>query len=1038
MSQLHRTTTTLLLALLCAAPASTQKATLLSRLEARGRCSASSSTTSFTPDGSALFFGADTLSDGIPDLFSVAADLDSEPKLVSPHLAGAHGFSRDGRWLAYVSDGLYVRGVSAHGPGRRLADRAATGSTPFAFTPDSTRLVFVDEGVRSARLDDGSPPLLLAPSSPAFLHVTPDSTRVVYYADGYRSVPLDGSAAPLQLTGPIAQLGSEVELTPDSRLLLYSEVRSTHLSMVTEWFAVPVAGGTPVQLTVPLDPARQVIGYRALVPGLARLVYKVMDYQMFPQGPAFTGAHLYSAPLDGGPGILLDSNPSTPSSVPSPVVGAGGWLVYLALPAGSNLRELFRRPADGSGGPKLVNAPRGPGGVVSDFALTPDGTRVVYVADQDVLGRREVFVVPLDGSAAPLRLNAPNPSTRVLQVAPLVAPDGRWVVYAVDQFSTKALHSAPLDGSAPARELVSVAGNGLSYGDAVITRDGRRVVFQADRSADPGFELYGVPIDGSAAPARLSAPLAAGNYIEEVHHSPRGERLAYLTLENNDRNLYLAPVDGSAPAVRLNPTEPGPIAGDVTDFGASGEWVVHRADAREDGVVELFATPIDGDRPPYRLSGTMASGGDVQEWVFSPDDTRVVYRADQSADGCNELFVRRLGLRFPTQRLHPAFSANRSVESFALDALGSAAVYRADQDVNGRVELYRAPLDGSGTSARLNAPLVSGGNVQGFALDPLGVHVVYRAGQATADVIELYGRPLDRSTPAVRLNPALVAGGDVLDQAVDATGRRAVYRADQSVDEVIELHSVALDASSPAQRISAPLVTGGDVLDYVLDPTGRCAVYRADQIRDEVRELFAVPLDGSSAPLKLNPALLQHGDVRAQYTIDAAGQRACFVVDPTGLGNGNYLLFSAPLDGSTAAVRLSPPAAGSFGGTFVFHDASVFFLTQVAGPTAELWRAPKDGSAAAVRVTPAGDSVRGSIDFSDDAVFYATLEGVHRVALAGGLPQLVTPRSPRGLVSSFRVTPGFVVYRADHALSAVIDLWSSALGPLAHALDVRR
>ncbi|NJN15869.1 MAG: hypothetical protein HC822_06055 [Oscillochloris sp.] len=40
-------------------------------------------------------------------------------------------------------------------------------------------------------------------------------------------------------------------------------------------------------------------------------------------------------------------------------------------------------------------------GDVDSFAITPDGSRVIYTADTAISGRFALFSVPIDGSAAP-------------------------------------------------------------------------------------------------------------------------------------------------------------------------------------------------------------------------------------------------------------------------------------------------------------------------------------------------------------------------------------------------------------------------------------------------------------------------------------------------------------------------------------------------------------------------------------------------------------------------------------------------------------
>ena len=47
------------------------------------------------------------------------------------------------------------------------------------------------------------------------------------------------------------------------------------------------------------------------------------------------------------------------------------------------------------------------GGDVEDFRITPDGSRALYVADQEIDDLDELFSALTDGSAATVKLNAP-------------------------------------------------------------------------------------------------------------------------------------------------------------------------------------------------------------------------------------------------------------------------------------------------------------------------------------------------------------------------------------------------------------------------------------------------------------------------------------------------------------------------------------------------------------------------------------------------------------------------------------------------------
>src|SRR5262249_51715441 len=154
------------------------------------------------------------------------------------------------------------------------------------------------------------------------------------------------------------------------------------------------------------------------------------------------------------------------------------------------------------------------------------GTRVTYLADEEIPDVIEVFVAPVDGSAPALRLNGPFGTYAIAgDVAALqVSSDGRYAVYGADQDVDEVheLYSVALPERAgdpipaPVRltPLDHVTGSAFG-GEFRISPDGARVVYRSNRDAPvpSGFELFSVPIDGSAPPVALHPPLAAGGSV---------------------------------------------------------------------------------------------------------------------------------------------------------------------------------------------------------------------------------------------------------------------------------------------------------------------------------------------------------------------------------------------------------------------------------------------------------------------------------------------------------------------------------------------
>ena len=100
---------------------------------------------------------------------------------------------------------------------------------------------------------------------------------------------------------------------------------------------------------------------------------------------------------------------------------------------------------DQAAGIKL-NGPVASGGNVSAFAMSPDGNWVVYLADQEMVGRFELYRVAVGGGAT-IKLNgvlASGGSVKEFRIS----PDSASVVYQADQdtASVLELYRVPLAG----------------------------------------------------------------------------------------------------------------------------------------------------------------------------------------------------------------------------------------------------------------------------------------------------------------------------------------------------------------------------------------------------------------------------------------------------------------------------------------------------------------------------------------------------------------------------------------------------------------
>jgi Tol biopolymer transport system component len=693
-----------------------------------------------------------------------------------------------------------------------------------------------------------------------------------------------------------------------------------------------------------------------------------------------------------------------------------------------------------------------------DGLIAIDGTNVVFKAHFKDVGARELFRVPIDGSQPAVSL-LPGSQRYITSFKILNSSTVAYTSWGHGFFVV------PLAGGQPPLLLNpgGVAGQeGVSSFD--LHPNGQDLVFLSDDDTVRQFELYLVPLDGSRAPRKLSAPLPAGLDVHDSVPTPDGQGVVYLagTWTGGRRDIFRAPLHGGGPVLQLNePVLSDDAVGDVLGFRAasaslpaSGERVVYRADQDADESFDLYSADAHGAGAPllltarlpnvlpdfvfspsgkqivfqtrgaqFALHSVSAAGGEDPieldsspvEFPFpfevSPDGNRVVYR--KSVVGANSP-LRYFALRsasldgfLPPITLHAAMPAGRTVTDFRLSADGRFAVFRADQGENGLFTLYRTPLDGSTAPLQLDSPQISGGDVSSFQIS-----------------------------------------------STSGTGRqrpRVVYLADRTVDGKNELYSVRLDGGNAGRpdKLNAPLPTSGDVTGFVISADGRLVVYRANGASSGAFDLFSVPSDGPRPALRRSSGetrsdvvqlttLPSSRRVETDFVLSADGTQVIYRANPTA---GILELFRVPADGSAAPTPLSGTLSpGSDVTSFALspdqttvvyladprsHDVIEPFAVPLAGgPTVALDTMPTFGDVSSFRIDPESKRVAYLADRNADAVFE-----LFAVPLDGSGP---LERLSRALTAGGDVQPdyallsgGRALYRADQEQDEAFELFLS-------------
>jgi Tol biopolymer transport system component len=457
-----------------------------------------------------------------------------------------------------------------------------------------------------------------------FVQITPDGARVVYEASQDTAelrelygVAIDGGpvtklSPPL---GPGGDVFGSFQITPDGRRVVFMALPEA--GGVTGLHSVEVEGGPVATLNPPFVPDGRLSGLFLVAPDSRRVVY-LADQE------ADEIRELFSVPVEGGPAARLNRSLVRGGNVfDGSIAPDGRRVVYVADQETDGVRELYAVAIEGGPVTKL-SGPLVAGGDVLDALITPDGRRVIYVADQDVDEVGELYSVPVTGGAV-TKLSGPLVAGGDVEVGNSlqVAPDGSRVVYLADQDidGVRELYSVPVAGGI----VTKLNGPLVAGGDVEsfqITPDGRRVVYRADQDTDGVVELHSARIDGGPA-TKLSGAESSGGVHWTFQLTPDGRRVVYVASPRSNQGLlHSVPVDGG-PAARPS-RRPSELDVQHLQITPDSRWLLYVDDTT--GRDELHAVPVGGG-PATKLNDPLPAGGYVSRSpvVISPDGRRALY-----------------------------------------------------------------------------------------------------------------------------------------------------------------------------------------------------------------------------------------------------------------------------------------------------------------------------------------------------------------------------------------------------------------------------
>jgi Tol biopolymer transport system component len=895
--------------------------------------------------------------------------------------------------------------------------------------------------------------------------LSPDGNWAVYVADEIDEVrelfstPADGSASARRLNAPFSATqgfgpsGATFEITPTSDRVLYVADQATDGAF--ELWSAPIDGSAPpVRVSEALAPGRD-----------ARLVAMAADgvHVVYRADPNTLGLYeIWSARVDGSqPPVKLDGPGGSLAFGHVEISPDSAWVVYQDDEATPGVTELWRVPLDGSAAAVRVHAPLAAfADVTEPIAISPDSTRVVYVADASVDRTLEVWSAPLDGSTPPTSLTPAQPNGRITPGFE-IASDSSGVLIRMDRNVAGRVElywSTLVGGGAPVLLSGSLLANS-DVGDARLTPDGTTAVFVADAEVDNVEQIYSVPIDLHRPRLRLSATSGTDeSFLFPFQFAANGARVVYSSRQSSGFNdLWSAPLEGGSPPLRLDTPGQGNLTG-VESFQVApgGTWVhyvlqtprgvelwaaradgstaphvvqrarrltaggspfassttrvVYVADAETDNLYELWSRTLDGTGPALRISGALGADpilGDVSDYHWAPDGERVLYRADQDVDRAEGLHVVRTDER-PNPRKLWASQYEGQVLLTELSTDGRWVAWRSNLD------LLTAPLDGSATPIVRStgfSPLQATGS---SSLTPDGQRVVYVVdlGGHGPRLQWLYSAPIEAQFGVLLARNE--TGDDIVIRRFACTpDSRRVVLLDQ-LDGVTRLSSVPVDGSARAALLVVPSGPVHEIdAGFQIASDSRHVVFVADLERDGVFELYSQPLArdarrvGVPFPVRLNAPLGPAQDVDFAFRITADGKRVVYAADQD--NDDVFELYSVPIRGGTPVKLSGPMVAGGDVGLGVARTFQPLRLPQF-------------------ELSPDGKRVVYRADQDADEVFELFSAPIDGSTIPTRLHPALAPNGDVALLSA-RIDPSSttVVFGADASTDDVLEVFAAPL-----------
>lgn len=335
---------------------------------------------------------------------------------------------------------------------------------------------------------------------------------------------------------------------------------------------------------------------------------------------------LYVANADGSTNIKVSSSLSLSKDIKSFAWNHdGSKLAYITDQDTNDIYELYIVDVDGQNQIKVSDT-LVTDGVVDSFKWSPDGTKIAYIADQETAGIKEVYISTISGPSV-IKVSD-TVFTNLLDELEGTnktiswSPDSTKISYLATQASPTdfELYTVNVDGTGK----IKISADGLSSGDTIDHPswiNNSNVIYTGKyfETISTVTRLINVKDDATNEIDLSGILVDEGDVIGAYVLSPDGQKICYRADKeiNNKTELFSVNIDGTNPVKVSSSTLPS--NGDVSDemaWSPDNLYIAYIADQEYDAVKELFITKLS-DLSNQKISDEMVSFGEVKGFIFA-------------------------------------------------------------------------------------------------------------------------------------------------------------------------------------------------------------------------------------------------------------------------------------------------------------------------------------------------------------------------------------------------------------------------------------